>query len=196
MTTTITIGLILSAIILMIIIKLLLGLKSESRFLKVDFPKGWEKKISQRYPLFNKLDESAKSLFKRKAQLLIAKRQIVGLEGLNINIDIRLAIASEISIITLSLKGLNPFKKLNPIAILPYEKYEEFKNRGAYTLYWDGVNNTLLLETPDNILLKGSYYMWLKVDKRFNSLSDEEKVKLSKELELIEVESSFDFSLF
>lgn len=196
MTTSITIGLVLSSIFLIIIIKLILGLKSDSKYLKVEFPTGWERKIKERYALFSKLSMKEKNHFLKKVQLLIAKKKIVGLESQEINIDIRLAVASEISLVTKSTRELIPFKKLTPIAILPFDKYDEFKERSSYTLYWDKSELRLMLETPSNELLIGSYYLWLKVDKRFKDLNDTELISISKKLSQCETNAEFDFSLF
>ena len=172
MSTSLVVGLALISIFLFAIVKLLLGLKSESRLLTYDFPTGWEEKINLRFPLFKILNDKQKINFKKKVQLLIAKRTIIGLESLSINIDIRLAIASEIALLTINEKKMNPYSKLNPIAILPFEKYEEFKNRSSYTLYWNEQEQSIYMETPNNKLLKNSFYLFLKVDKRLKETDE------------------------
>lgn len=182
MDTSLIVGLTLITIFLVVIIKLLLGLKSESRFLTYEFPTGWEKKIRSRYPLYESLNEEQAKRFKKKVQIIIAKRKFVGLESLSINIDLRLAIASEMALLTLNQKVLNPYSKLSPIAILPIEKYEEFKNRSTYTLYWDQEKISLYLEAPNNRLLKSSYYLFLKVDKRLKQVEDDTLEVISNKL--------------
>ncbi|WP_127714300.1 zinc-dependent peptidase [Halobacteriovorax sp. HLS] len=182
METSTLVGIGICSVISFVIIKLLLALKKDTRFLKYDFPSGWENKIEQRYALYSHLDQKQKSLFKRKVQMLIAKRKIQGLEGLTINIDIRLALACEISFVSMTKKSLYPYKKISPIALLPFDKYEEFKNRGSHTLFWDSKDNTLYLENESNQLLKSSYYLWLKVDSRFSKLSHERLLEISNSL--------------
>jgi hypothetical protein len=172
MNTGLIVGLALISGVLFVIIKLLLGLKDESRLLTYEFPSGWEKKMIERYPLYKSLTETQREIFKKKVQIQIAKRKLVGLESLKITIDIRLAIACEISLITINQKKMNPYLKLSPIAILPFDKYEEFKNRNSFTLYWKEEENSIYLETPTNKLLKNSFFLFLKVDKRLKGLED------------------------
>ena len=187
METSTLVGIGLCSVFIIIVIRLILAFKKDSRFLKYEFPTGWEEKIIKRYPLYLQLNQKQQSLFKRKVQMLIAKRKLQGLEGLNVNIDLRLAVASEISFVSMLSNSLFPYKKVDPIALLPFEKYDTFKNRNSHTLYWSQEENSLYLENKENRLLKSSYYLWLKVDSQFSKYKDKDLLEISNSLSMSKV---------
>ncbi|OUR96619.1 hypothetical protein A9Q84_09750 [Halobacteriovorax marinus] len=178
MNTSITIGLILCALLLFTVIKLVLGLFSESRLLRYDFPTGWGSKILSRYKLCKNLSEKQMPSLQKKIQILVGKNKIDGLEELTVNIDIRLAVAFEMSLLNMKKKTAKLYRNVSPISILPISAYAQFKNRSSHTLYWNDEENSLYLETPTNEFVKHSYYLWLRVDKRFSKFSDQELLDL------------------
>ena len=175
-------GVILCSAILFLIAKILYNLVSNSHILKYEIPSGWIKKVSTRYPIFTKLsDIEQKKLFK-KVQIIVAQRKVNGLEGLDVNIDLRLALSFDMSLLNLQKSSANLYSNIKPISVLPFSKYQEFKNRNSFTIYWDDEQKKLYIETPENRLLEHSYYLWLKVDKRLKSLDDTQLLELHQDL--------------
>lgn len=182
MHASVIIGIVICLGVLFIVGKLLYNLVTNSHFLKYEFPEGWAKKIKQRYEIFNKLSESDQNEVGKKTQILVAQKKVKGLEGLEVKIDLRLALAFEMSLLNQQRKSSNLYSKIDPISVLPYEEYPNFKDRGSFTLYWDNINMKTFLETPENTLLESSYYIWLKADKRFKDFSDEELLTAHRDL--------------
>lgn len=172
MNYAVIIGLFLFALLFFAIVKLALGFFSETRLLKYEFPTGWRDKIQERYKLYRTLSPEQKVSLEKKLQILVGKNQLNGLESMDIHIDMRLAVAFEMSLLNLNKSSAKLYRKVSPISLLPMEAYEKFKNRSSHTLYWSDDEKSLYLETPDNELLKSSYYLWLRVDKRFSHFSD------------------------
>ena len=175
-------GAILCSAIFFLIAKILYNLVSNSHILKYEIPTGWTKKISERYPIFPKLsDTEQKKLFK-KIQIIVAQRKVKGLEGLEVNIDLRLALSFDMSLLNLQKNSANLYSNIKPISVLPFSKYQEFKNRNSFTIYWDNDQKKLYIETPENELLEKSYYLWLKVDKRLRGLDDSQLLEIHHDL--------------
>ncbi len=145
-------------------------------------PSGWSQKISERYSLFQKLNEREQIQVSKKTQILVAQKKIKGLENLEVNIDLRLALSFEMSLLNQQRTTSNLYKKISPITALPYSKLEEFKNRNSFTIYWDNKEKKLFIETPENTLLENTYYLWLKADKRFSNFTDSDLLKIHQEL--------------
>ncbi|GEM_PF-3937377 len=175
-------GTIVCLAIFFLIAKILYNLFTNSHFLKYEFPQGWTKKIEERYPIFKKLSEEDQIGICKKSQIIVAQRKVKGIEGLEVKISLRLSLAYEIAFLNQLKKTANLYSKISPISVLPFSKHEEFKNRNAFTLYWDEELNRLYLETPENELLEGSYYLWLKIDKRFSNFNDQDLLTIHKEI--------------
>ncbi|WP_372652759.1 zinc-dependent peptidase [Halobacteriovorax sp.] len=175
-------GTVVCLAIFFLIAKILYNLFTNSHFLKYEFPSGWRKNIEDRYPIFQKLSEEEQVSICKKTQILVAQKKVKGIEGLEIKINLRLSLAYEISFLNQLKKSANLYSKISPISVLPFSKYNEFKNRNAFTLYWDEELSRIYLETPENELLESSYYLWLKVDKRFSEFNDQQLLEIHKEL--------------
>lgn len=175
-------GTVVCLAIFFLIAKILYNLITNSHFLKYEFPEGWNKALVERYPIFEKLSEEDRVKVCKKTQILIAQKIIKGIEGLEVKIGLRLSLAFEISFLNQLKRSANLYNKISPITILPFSKREEFKNRSAFTLYWDEEQSKIYLETPENRLLESSYYLWLKVDKRFSSFDDQELLSIHNDL--------------
>ncbi|ATH08542.1 hypothetical protein BIY24_11445 [Halobacteriovorax marinus] len=184
-------GTILCLFFLFLISKIFYNLITNSHLLKYEFPEGWSKKITERYPIFSKLDDKSKNEVGKKTQIIVAQRKVHGLLELDVKIDLRLALAFEMSFLNQERRTARVYSSIDPISVLPWSSYQEHKNRSSFTIYWDEDTYTLYLETPANELLKGTYYLWLKVDKRFSHLSDEQLLTIHRELS----ESTWPISL-
>ncbi|PIK16351.1 zinc-dependent peptidase [Halobacteriovorax sp. JY17] len=182
MHASIIIGSIICLAILFLISKILFNLFSNSHILKYEMPSGWSQKISKRYSLFQKLNKREQIQVSKKTQILVAQKKIKGLESLEVNIDLRLALSFEMSLLNQQRATSNLYKKISPITVLPYTKWEEFKNRNSFTLYWDNERKKLFIETPENTLLENTYYLWLKADKRFSKFEDSDLLRIHQEL--------------